>query len=86
MEHEGDSLTHQIAACYTALLLPFDREDIAQLSHVMDDVTDFIHAAAELIHVYKIDSSTQRANELSEIIVQAVASEKPSSASAAVPN
>ncbi|NLL89603.1 MAG: DUF47 domain-containing protein [Dehalococcoidales bacterium] len=74
LEHEGDSLTHQIAGLlYRTFVTPFDREDIAQLSHVMDDVTDFIHAAAELIHVYKIDSSTQRANELSEIIVQAVA-------------
>lgn len=74
LEHEGDSLTHQIAGLlYRTFVTPFDREDIAQLSHVMDDVTDFIHAAAELIHVYKIDNSTQRANELSEIIVQAVA-------------
>ncbi|MDD4923956.1 MAG: DUF47 family protein [Dehalococcoidales bacterium] len=74
LEHEGDSLTHQVAAMlYRTFITPFDREDIAQLSHVMDDVTDFIHAAAESIHIYKVDSTTQRANELAEIIVQAAA-------------
>jgi predicted phosphate transport protein (TIGR00153 family) len=74
LEHEGDSLTHQVAAMlYRTFVTPFDREDIAQLSHVMDDVTDFIHAAAESIHIYKVDSPTQRAIELAEIIVQAAA-------------
>ncbi len=74
LEHEGDSLTHQVAAMlYRTFVTPFDREDIAQLSHVMDDVTDFIHAAAESIHIYKVDSATQRSIELAEIIVQAAA-------------
>ncbi len=74
LEHEGDFLTHQVAAMlYRTFVTPLDREDIAQLSHVMDDVTDFIHATAESIHIYKVDSSTQRANELAEIIVQAAA-------------
>jgi predicted phosphate transport protein (TIGR00153 family) len=72
LEHEGDSITHQVAALlYRTFITPFDREDIAQLSHVMDDVTDFIHATAESISIYKIDSTTHRANELARIIVQA---------------
>ncbi len=74
LEHEGDSLTHQVAAMlYRTFVTPFDREDIAQLSHVMDDVTDFIHATAESIYIYKVEATTQRANELAEIIVQAAA-------------
>jgi uncharacterized protein len=72
LEHEGDSITHQIAGIlYRTFITPFDREDIAQLAHVMDDVTDFIHATAESISIYRIDSPTQRAKELSAIIVQA---------------
>jgi uncharacterized protein len=72
LEHEGDSITHQVAALlYRTFITPFDREDIAQLAHVMDDVTDFIHATAESISIYKIDSPTQRAKELAAIIVQA---------------
>ncbi len=72
LEHEGDSITHQIVAqLHRTFVTPFDREDIALLSHVMDDVTDFIHAAADAILIYKIDQPTQRAKELADIIVQA---------------
>jgi len=72
LEHEGDSITHQIAALlHRTFVTPFDREDIALLSHTMDDITDFIHAAADAIFIYKVDSPTERAKELAEIIVQA---------------
>ncbi|MFC1902804.1 DUF47 domain-containing protein [Chloroflexota bacterium] len=72
LEHEGDSITHQIVAMlHRTFVTPFDREDIALLSHTMDDVTDFIHAAADAIYIYKIDAPTQRSKELAEIIVKA---------------
>ena len=72
LEHEGDSITHQIAAMlHRTFVTPFDREDIALLSHTMDDVTDFIHAAADALFIYKIDRPTQRARELADSIVQA---------------
>lgn len=73
LEHEGDSITHQIAALlHRTFVTPFDREDIALLSHTMDDITDFIHAAADAMDIYKVDKPTQRAKELAETIVQAV--------------
>ena len=72
LEHEGDSITHQIAAMlHRTFVTPFDREDIALLSHTMDDVTDFIHAAADALYIYKIDVPTERAKELADIIVKA---------------
>jgi len=52
---------------------PFDREDMALLAHSMDDVTDFIHAAADAMLIYKVNRPAQRAKELADIIVQAVA-------------
>jgi len=71
-EHEGDSITHQIMALlHRTFVTPFDREDIAMLSHTMDDITDFIHATADAIFIYKIDKPTQRARELADIIVDA---------------
>jgi predicted phosphate transport protein (TIGR00153 family) len=71
-EHEGDSITHQIMALlHRSFITPFDREDIAMLSHTMDDITDFIHATADAIFIYKIDKPTQRARELADIIVEA---------------
>ena len=72
LEHEGDSLTHQILAqLHRTFVTPFDREDIALLAHTMDDITDFIHAAADAMFIYKIDRPSERARELADIIVQA---------------
>ena len=72
LEHEGDSITHQIIAqLHRTFVTPFDREDIALLAHVLDDVTDFIQAAADAMLIYKVGYPTQRAKELAEIIVQA---------------
>jgi len=72
MEHEGDSITHQvISLLHRTFVTPFDREDIALLAHTMDDIMDFIHAAADSMFIYKITAPTQRAKELADIIVQA---------------
>lgn len=70
MEHEGDSVTHQIIAQLNrSFITPFDREDIALLAHSLDDIVDFIHAAADAMLIYKIKQSTQRAKELADVIV-----------------
>jgi predicted phosphate transport protein (TIGR00153 family) len=72
LEHEGDSITHQIAALlHRTFVTPFDREDIAALAHRMDDIIDFIHAAADALFIYKIDAPTKRSKELAEVIVKA---------------
>ena len=74
LEHKGDTITHQIMAQLNrTFVTPFDREDIALLAHTMDDVTDFIHAAGTAMLLYKVDSPSQRAKELADIIVQATA-------------
>ena len=74
LEHQGDTITHQIMAQLNrTFVTPFDREDIALLAHSMDDVTDFIHAAADAMLIYKVDHPSQRAKELADIIVQAAA-------------
>ena len=74
LEHYGDTITHQIMAqLHRTFVTPFDREDIALLAHTLDDVTDFIHAAADAMLIYKVDHPSQRAKELADIIVQATA-------------
>ncbi len=71
LEHVGDTITHQIMAQLNrTFVTPFDREDIALLAHTLDDVTDFIHAAAYAMLIYKVDAPSQRAKELADIIVQ----------------
>ena len=74
LEHKGDNITHEIMAQLNrTFVTPFDREDIALLAHSLDDVTDFIHAAAAAMFFYKVDRPNKRARELAEIIVQAAA-------------
>jgi predicted phosphate transport protein (TIGR00153 family) len=71
LEHQGDLVTHKIMAqLHRTFVTPFDREDIAQLTHTMDDITDFIHAASDAMLLYKVDRPGRRAKELADIIVQ----------------
>ena len=73
LEHQGDAITHQIfEQLHRSIITPFDREDIAMLAHSLDDVTDFIHAAADAMLLYKVERPTHRAKELVDIVVQAV--------------
>jgi predicted phosphate transport protein (TIGR00153 family) len=72
LEHKGDTIAHQIVSLlHTTFVTPFDRDDIAHLSHTMDDILDFIHSAADFMIIYKVKEPTERAKELAEIIVQA---------------
>ena len=74
LEHQGDAITHQIfEQLHRSVITPFDREDIALLAHSLDDVTDFIHAAADAMLLYKVERPTQRAKQMVDIVVQAVA-------------
>jgi predicted phosphate transport protein (TIGR00153 family) len=71
LEHQGDTITHKIAAqLHRTFVTPFDREDIAELAHTMDDVTDFIHAASDAMLLYKVDRPSRRAKELAGIILE----------------
>jgi predicted phosphate transport protein (TIGR00153 family) len=74
LEHQGDAITHQIfEQLHRSVITPFDREDIALLAHSLDDVADFIHAAADAMLLYKVERPTHRAKEMVDIVVQAVA-------------
>jgi predicted phosphate transport protein (TIGR00153 family) len=71
LEHQGDSVAHEIIAqLHRTFVTPFDREDIVMLGHSLDDVVDFIEAAADAMLLYKINAPTVRAIELTGIIVQ----------------
>ncbi len=71
LEHKGDTITHQVMAqLHRTFVTPLDREDIAALVHRLDDVIDFIQAAAEAMLIYRIDHPTPRAKELAGIIIE----------------
>jgi uncharacterized protein Yka (UPF0111/DUF47 family) len=56
LEHANDELTHSI---FTELgrnfITPFDREDIHYLASSLDDIADFIYAAAKKINFYRVN-------------------------------
>ncbi|RKY86528.1 DUF47 domain-containing protein [candidate division KSB1 bacterium] len=69
LEDEGDSLTHDIIRRLNqTFITPFDREDIYSLTEALDDVLDFIDAAADWIVTLKIPHPPMEAIQLSEII------------------
>ena len=73
LEHQGDAITHHIfEQLHRSIITPFDREDIALLAHSLDDVTDFVHDAADAMLLYRIEQPTNRAKELVDIVAQAV--------------
>jgi predicted phosphate transport protein (TIGR00153 family) len=55
-EHAGDEFTHAIMRRLNeSFITPFDREDIYRLASCLDDVMDFMEAAADLVVLYKIE-------------------------------
>ncbi len=71
IENQGDTITHQIMyQLNRSFITPFDREDISELAHSLDDVTDLIHAAADTMFLYKVKTPGKRAREMADIIIQ----------------
>jgi predicted phosphate transport protein (TIGR00153 family) len=71
LEHQGDVITHEIIArAQQSFVTPIDREDITQLAHSLDDVMDFIWAAARTAHLYHIAQPREPARELAKIVIK----------------
>src|SRR6266404_8872832 len=70
IEHVGDELTHSVLTKLNqTFITPFDREDIHRLASSLDDVLDFMNAAAERIALYKIIDPPRAAAQLSNLIL-----------------
>lgn len=55
-EHAGDEYTHAIMRRLNeSFVTPFDREDIYRLASTLDDVMDFMEAAADLVVLYNLE-------------------------------
>jgi predicted phosphate transport protein (TIGR00153 family) len=55
-EHAGDEFTHAIMRRLNeSFITPFDREDIYRLASSLDDVMDFMEAAADLVVLYNVE-------------------------------
>jgi len=74
VEHQGDQITHEIVKrLNTTFITPIDREDIHALATRLDDVLDYIEAAAERLVVYRIKEPTSACRAMAEVIVKTTA-------------
>lgn len=70
-EHAGDRITHDtMERLNRTFVTPLDREDIHQLVSRLDDILDFIYAAAEALSLYKINPIPQSMNDLAALLVK----------------
>lgn len=71
LEHQGDQIAHETFDLLNRTwITPIDREDIHVLVRNLDDVLDYIDAAAARIVLYRIASTTPELKKITSIIVQ----------------
>ncbi|HKX19677.1 MAG TPA: DUF47 family protein [bacterium] len=70
LEEQGDEITHEIIdRLNRTFVTPFDREDIYELARQLDNVVDWIEAAAARMAVYRIPRPTREGQEMTHIIL-----------------
>ncbi|MBI2882585.1 MAG: phosphate signaling complex protein PhoU [Candidatus Methylomirabilis oxyfera] len=68
-EHEGDAITHRIVKKLNQTFIPFiDRQELRALTSALDDVVDFVEAAAARMVLYHIEQPTQPSREMVTLI------------------
>ncbi len=71
LEHANDELTHNV---FTELgrnfITPFDREDIHYLATALDDIADYIYAAAKKINFYRVNPNDMGMQKMADLIEQ----------------
>jgi uncharacterized protein len=71
-EHEGDLITHAILSrLASTFVTPFDREDIYDLATKLDDVTDAVEAAADMLVLHKVVEPIDAVREQARLIDEA---------------
>jgi predicted phosphate transport protein (TIGR00153 family) len=69
IEHEGDVLTRQIFdALNSTFITPFDREDIRAIASDLDDILDYIEAAAQSLILFELGESTEALRQFADIL------------------
>jgi predicted phosphate transport protein (TIGR00153 family) len=72
IEHEADTITHRcVEALHKTFITPLERDDIHRLISRMDDIMDFVEAAADRIVLYDVKTMTLDARDLADVLVRA---------------
>lgn len=71
IEHETDVITHTcVERLHKTFITPLDRDDIHTLITRMDDIMDFIEAAAVSVTLYELTEMTEPVRALAEVLVK----------------
>lgn len=74
LEHQGDELVRAVTLrLEESFVTPIDREDIHNLSTQLDDVLDYLYAAAQAFVTYDVQEKTQVMGEMLKLISEATA-------------
>lgn len=69
IEHETDTITHRcVEALHKTFITPIDRDSIHRLITRMDDIMDYVEAAAERIELYELTVMTSDVRDLSDCL------------------
>jgi uncharacterized protein len=69
IEHETDTITHRcVEALHKTFITPIDRDSIHRLITRMDDVMDFVEAAAERLELYELTVMTSDVRDLADVL------------------
>jgi predicted phosphate transport protein (TIGR00153 family) len=72
LEHEGDEVTHEVMRrLNTTFVTPIDREDIHELASNLDDVLDYLDAAADLLVLHNIEQPIPEMKAQADLLVKA---------------
>ena len=71
IEHECDEITHAVVeGLHKTFITPIDRNDIYRLITKMDDIMDFVEAAADRLALYDLPTMTKEAGDLARCLVE----------------
>ena len=72
LEHKADELTHMtVDLMHRTFITPLDRDEILKLISRMDDVVDFIDAAAHRLVLFEITEVPERLAQLCQVLIDA---------------
>ncbi|HVV85623.1 MAG TPA: DUF47 domain-containing protein [Kofleriaceae bacterium] len=72
IEHETDVITHRcVETLHKTFITPIDRDNIHRLITRMDDIMDYVEAAAERLALYELTVMTSDVRDLADVLVRA---------------
>jgi len=73
LEHQADMIVHEVTdEIEKTFILPLDKEDIRDLTEMLDDIIDNLEETANRFKIYRLKKSNKPLKEFSAIILKAV--------------